>query len=296
MFEWSPIEFEAHAKGSLVEAVASGIADAQRFHEGTVIDVVGRRVRVVRRIRDVERFGTELQLGLFTDSPLAVYTHTQIDQPRSSQGVGAAGAEAPRGGHAEVRPVVPLINIGALVGRRRNAVGPLCGGRGVQRAVVGDGCKRRSSVSAQQAIDLPAAHDLSQRPALGPRLTLSERKLDDASDLQIMTDVAAQVAVIQPVVGRKAHVRPGSGSLTAIAAAVAPSVADADLVTTREAVLQARLEGVVLGSPEGAQEARGSGAAELAIQDLARGARADRRPVRIEQVQLIRCPRGHVTG
>src|SRR5437870_10966461 len=120
MFEWSPIEFEAHAKGSLVEAVASGIADAQRFHEGTVIDVVGRRVRrvrVVRRIRDVERFGTELQLGLFTDSPLAVYTHVQIDQPRSSQGVGAAGAEAPRGRHAEVRPVVPLINIAALVGR-----------------------------------------------------------------------------------------------------------------------------------------------------------------------------------
>src|SRR6266571_4801525 len=102
MFEWSPTEFEAHAEGSLVEAVASGIADAQRFHEAAAIDVVGR-IRVVRRIRYVERFDTELQLGLFAESPLTVYTHIQIDQSWSSQGVGAAGAEASRGRHAEVR-------------------------------------------------------------------------------------------------------------------------------------------------------------------------------------------------
>jgi hypothetical protein len=35
----SPTEFEAHAEVSLVEAVASGIADAQRFHEAAAIDV-----------------------------------------------------------------------------------------------------------------------------------------------------------------------------------------------------------------------------------------------------------------
>ena len=75
-----------------------------------------------------------------------------------------------------------------------------------------------------------------------------------------------------------------------------PSVAEDELITTREAVVQACLQGVVLGGPERAQEARGSRAAEFAIQDLSGGTRSDRRPVRIELVQLIRCPRGHIAG
>src|SRR5947199_1128304 len=82
----SPTEFHPYAKGSLVEAVAAGIANAQGFHEAAGIDVVGRigrapntrsRIRVMRRICDVERFDAELQLGPFTQSPLAVQTHIQ---------------------------------------------------------------------------------------------------------------------------------------------------------------------------------------------------------------------------
>src|SRR5437667_10195016 len=83
----SPTEFHPYAKGSLVEAVAAGIANAQGFHEAAGIDVVGRigrapntrsRIRVMRRICDVERFDAELQLGPFSQSPLAVQTHIQI--------------------------------------------------------------------------------------------------------------------------------------------------------------------------------------------------------------------------
>src|SRR5437667_2874788 len=76
----SPTEFHPYAKGSLVEAVAAGIANAQGFHEAAGIanaqgfheaagiDVVGRigrapntrsRIRVMRRICDVERFDAE---------------------------------------------------------------------------------------------------------------------------------------------------------------------------------------------------------------------------------------------
>src|SRR5437867_56055 len=104
--------------------------------------------------------------------------------------------------------------------RLRGAVGTLCGARGVQSAVIGNGCKRRSTVRAEQKIHLP---------------------------------------------------------------------------TTREAVLQACLQGVILGGAERAVEFRGRGSAGLAIQNLACGARPDWRPVRIELVELIRCSRGHVT-
>jgi hypothetical protein len=58
---FSPTEFETHAEVSFVHAVASIIANRQRFQEGAVIDVLACvRNRVVRRIRDVERFDTEL--------------------------------------------------------------------------------------------------------------------------------------------------------------------------------------------------------------------------------------------
>src|SRR5262245_62010778 len=60
-FLFSPTEFETQAEVSFVHAVASIIANRQRFHECTVIDVLACvRNRVVRRIRDVERFDTEL--------------------------------------------------------------------------------------------------------------------------------------------------------------------------------------------------------------------------------------------
>src|SRR5438876_491738 len=100
-FRQSPTEFESGAEGPLVETIATGIADAQRFHETAAINVVGR-IRVMRRVCDVERFDTELQLGLFTESPLAVQTHIKIDDSWSSQGVGATGAEASRGRHSEL--------------------------------------------------------------------------------------------------------------------------------------------------------------------------------------------------
>src|SRR2546425_10005140 len=60
-FLFSPTEFETHPEVSLVEAVASGIADGQCFHEAAAIDVLACvRNRVVRRIRAVERFETKL--------------------------------------------------------------------------------------------------------------------------------------------------------------------------------------------------------------------------------------------
>src|SRR5262245_48642691 len=185
----------------------------------------------------------------------------------------------------------------AELARRSNTVGSLCGARGIKRAVVGNGRKRRSTISAEQGIDLPAANDLSQRPALGPRLTLSEGKLEDASSLEIMTNIAAQVAVIHVVIGGNDHARDGicakarhgARSRLAIAETVGPGVAHDELITTGEAMFQARLQGIVLRCPKRAKEARGSGAAELAIQHLARGARADGRPVCLELVQLIRC-------
>ncbi len=60
-FLFSPTEFETHAEVSFVEAVASTIANRQGFHEAAAIDVLACvRNRVVRRIRDVERFDTEL--------------------------------------------------------------------------------------------------------------------------------------------------------------------------------------------------------------------------------------------
>jgi len=60
-FLFSPTEFETQAEVSFVQAVASTIANRQRFHEAAAIDVLACvRNRVVRRIRDVERFDTEL--------------------------------------------------------------------------------------------------------------------------------------------------------------------------------------------------------------------------------------------
>src|SRR2546428_12714318 len=90
----SPTEFHPYAKGWLVEPVAAGIANAQGFHKAAGIDVVGRigrapntrsRIRVMRRICDVERFDADLQLGPFTQSPLAVQTHIQIHEPGPPQ-------------------------------------------------------------------------------------------------------------------------------------------------------------------------------------------------------------------
>ena len=60
-FLFSPTEFETQAEVSFVQAIASTIANRQRFHEAAAIDVlVCVRNRVVRRIRDVEGFDTEL--------------------------------------------------------------------------------------------------------------------------------------------------------------------------------------------------------------------------------------------
>src|SRR5438552_1577881 len=181
----------------------------------------------------------------------------------------------------------------AKLARRSNTVGSLCGARGVERAVVRNGRKRRSTINAEQGIDLPAPNDLSQRPALGPRLTLSEGKLEDASSLEIMTNVAAQVTVIHVVIGGNDH---ASDGICAKAKTVGPGVAHDELITTGEAMFQARLQGIVFRGPKRTKKARSSGAAELAIQHLARGARPDGRPVCLELVQLIRCPRSDVTG
>src|SRR5215471_15013126 len=195
------------------------------------------------------------------------------------------------------------MNIAELA-RRSNTVGTLCGARGIKRAVVRNGCKRRSAISAEQSTDLPASNDPSQRSALEPRLIFSEGKLEDGSSLEIVASVSAQVAVIHVVISGNDHTRDGicakarhgPRSRLTITEAVGPGVAHDELVTTGEAVLQAGLQGVILRGPKRAKESSGSGASELAIQNLARGARADRRPVRLELVQLIRCPRSNVTG
>src|SRR5205814_10121064 len=124
----------------------------------------------------------------------------------------------------------------------------------------------------------------------------------DSRCMELLTHVARQVAVIQLVIAAKCYgnrccrSRHGAGRFNAIAPAVGPRVADVDLITTREAVLQACLQGVILSGAERAVEFRGRGSAGLAIQNLACGARPDWRPVRIELVELIRCSRGHVTG
>src|SRR5438128_5259473 len=130
----------------------------------------------------------------------------------------------------------------AKLARRSNTVGSLCGARGVERAVVRNGRKRRSTINAEQGIDLPAPNDLSQRPALGPRLTFSEGKLEDASSLEIMTNVAAQVTVIHVVIGGNDHARDGScgcakawhgrRSRLHIAETVGPAVATSHLIPT----------------------------------------------------------------
>src|ERR1043166_5010403 len=118
-----------------------------------------------------------------------------------------------------------------------------------------------------------------------------------------MTNVAAQVAVIHVVIGGNDHApggiavaRHGSRSRLTITEAVGPGVADDELITTGEAMFQARLQGIVLRGPKRTKKACSSGAAELAIQHLARGSRADGRPVCLELVQLIRCPRSDVAG
>src|SRR2546430_1250756 len=101
------------------------------------------------------------------------------------------------------------MNIAELA-RRCNTVGSLCGARGIKRAVVGDGCKRRSAISAEQSIDLPASNDPSQRSALQPRLIFSEGKLEDGSSLEIVANVSAQVAVIHVVIGGNDHMNYGN--------------------------------------------------------------------------------------
>src|SRR6266571_1078104 len=195
------------------------------------------------------------------------------------------------------------MNIAELA-RRSYTVGSLCGARGIKRAIVGNGCKRRSAISAEQSIDLPASNDPSQRSALQPRLIFSEGKLENGSSLEIVANVSAQVAVIHVVIGGNDHARDGicakarhgARSRLAIAEAVGPGVAHVELITSGEAMFQARLQGIVLRGPKRTKKARSSGAAELAIQHLARGARADGRPVCLELVQLIRCPRSDVTS
>src|SRR5437667_12860945 len=117
-----------------------------------------------------------------------------------------------------------------------------------------------------------------------------------------MTHVAGQVAVIQLVIAGKCYgnrccrSRHGAGRFNAIAPAVGPRVADVDLITTREAVLKACLQGIILGGAERAVEFRGRGSAGLAIQNLAGRARTEWGPVRIELAEWLRCSPAHRTG
>src|SRR5581483_3376069 len=195
-----PAYLQAEAESPLVKTIPACVPDIRSLHERTVADrgLGGIRIRMMRRVGGVERLSPESQFESLGNLKLAVQTEIEVYYTRSRETVVAASPDVPGGRNGKRQFAVPLKDAADLLGRG-DTIRALAGPGGVQRSI-GGGCGEwLPRVSAENAAELPSAQDPRCGTFGQPGFPFAERGLGDPAGIQVVPDVAAQIAVVQAV-------------------------------------------------------------------------------------------------